>query len=61
MYNQYGDVLSPEELGELLKIGKSTTYNLLKSGKISSFKIGRNYKIPQSAVEEYISSESHPL
>lgn len=39
---------------EYLNIGKSTLYNLLRNGEIRSFKIGKVWKIPRSAVEEYV-------
>lgn len=51
---QYNEILTPEEVGEILKIGKNTTYALLRDNKITSSKIGRNYKIPRIAIEKYI-------
>ena len=43
---------------ELLQIGKSTAYQLLDSGEIKAFRIGRKWKIPKSAVYEYIRLKS---
>ncbi|MDE6832669.1 MAG: helix-turn-helix domain-containing protein [Ruminococcus sp.] len=48
------EIMKFEEVMEYLNIGKSTLYNLLRSGKIKSFKIGKVWKIPRSAVEEYV-------
>lgn len=48
------EIMKFEEVMEYLNIGKSTLYNLLQNGKIRSFKIGKTWKIPRSAVEEYI-------
>ena len=53
MLNRYNDILTVEELCEVLKIGKNTAYTLLKSGEIKSVKIGRVYKIPKKNVVKY--------
>lgn len=55
MYNQ---IITVEELMELLVIGRSHAYKLLKTGQIRGFKIGRNWRIPLNSVEEYIVKES---
>ena len=47
-------VMAAEELMDYLAIGKNTAYDLLKSKKIKSIKIGRVYKIPKTEVHEYI-------
>lgn len=54
MLNKYNDILTVEELCEVLRIGKNTAYKLLKSGEIKSVKIGNIYKIPKRCVKEYI-------
>ncbi len=48
------EILTLPDLMSYLAIGKSTAYNLLKSGKIRSFRIGRNYKIPMKSVLEFV-------
>lgn len=50
----YADIISIEELCELLAIGRNTAYKLLNNGDIKGFKIGRNWKIPRKSVEEYV-------
>ena len=54
MYDEIGEILTIEELMELLYIGKNTAYQLLKSGEIKAFKIGKVWKIPRESVNEYI-------
>lgn len=54
MLNKYNDVLTVEELCEVLRIGKNTAYKLLKSGKIKSIKIGSTYKIPKRSIIRYL-------
>lgn len=55
MYENFEhEILTVEELMELLYIGKNTAYQLLQSGEIRAFRIGRVRKIPKEAVSEYI-------
>ena len=54
MFNKYNDILTVEDLCEVLNIGKNTAYRLLKNGVIKSIKIGRIYKIPKKNVKKYI-------
>ena len=56
MLKNYKDILSVEELCEILSIGKNTAYRLLKSGEIKSVRIGKIYKIPKKYVKAYILS-----
>jgi len=53
MLKNYKDILSVEDLCEILSIGKNTAYRLLKSGEIKSVRIGKIYKIPKKYVKEY--------
>ena len=54
MLEEYNDILTVEELMEILYIGKNTAYRILGSEEIKAFKVGRKHKIPKSAVVEYI-------
>ena len=54
--DNYGDVLTPQDVKEVLGIGLNKTYELLKSGAIKNFKIGRCRKIPKHCLIEYIDS-----
>lgn len=43
-----------KEVLEILDIGESKARQLLKTGELKSFKVGWEYRIPQSAIEEYM-------
>ena len=58
MLNKYNDILTVEELCQVLRIGKNTAYKLLKSGEIKSIKIGKVYKIPKKSVRKYLEQNS---
>ena len=52
------DLVTFEEFQEILQIGRTTAYKLLNSGEIKAFRIGRIWKIPRSAITEYVSRKS---
>ena len=54
MLKNYKDILSVEELCEILSIGKNTAYRLLRSGEIKSVRIGKVYKIPKECLIKYL-------
>lgn len=48
------DILRIEDVMEYLNIGKNTIYGLLQSGELKAFRIGKLWKIPRKALEEYV-------
>ena len=54
MFQEYNDMVSLEEMCEMLKIGKSKAYGLLRSGKVDGFKEGRIWMIPKQRIVDYI-------
>lgn len=47
-------VYRPEELMEVLHIGRGSVYRLLRAGTIRSVRIGKLYRIPAICLEEYL-------
>lgn len=58
-HNNYDELITLEEFCDMLSIGKSTAYNLLNTGTIKAFKIGRIWKIPRQSVVDYIYKQSN--
>ena len=58
MFDYYDTLITPEEAAELLGCGMNTIYKILRSGKLKAMRIGRIWKIPRRAVQEYILTES---
>lgn len=48
------DILTIDEVCEILKIGKSQCYTLLRSKQLKGFQIGKTWKIPQAAISQFI-------
>ena len=53
-YNMASEILTRDEVMEMLKIGRSTFYKLIQEGRLKGFKEGNRYKVPLSSVEEYV-------
>lgn len=58
MFNDFGDILSVEEVCEALKIGANQAYDLLNNGKLKGFKQGRVWKTPRQALIQYVVEQS---
>lgn len=54
MFNDFQDILTVEDLCDMLNIGKNSAYALLSSGQVKAFKHNRVWKIPKVAVVEYV-------
>ena len=59
MFKDYDDIVTVEELCEMLMIGKNAAYELLGSGRIKAIRVGRIWKIPKKAVEEFVMGRSY--
>ena len=53
------DLITVDELCDMLMIGKNMAYRLLNSGEIACFKISRQWKIPRQSVYQYIQKQCH--
>ncbi len=54
-------LMTLDELCEMLMIGRSTAYQLMKSGDLGAFRIGRIWKIPKAGVLDYLQKRRHNL
>ena len=54
MLMDYPDVLSFEQMCEVLNISPKTGYKLLREEKILCLKVGRAYRIPKAHILSYL-------
>lgn len=47
-------LLTPEEAGERLGVGRTQIYDLMRRGELRSVHIGRLRRIPVSALQRYV-------
>ena len=55
MLKEYLDILSVEQVSEVLGISTKTCYKLLRAGTICCLKVGRSYRIPKAHLFTYMS------
>ena len=56
LFAEYPDMLTFEDLQEMLSLSRNTVYNLLRKNIIKNKKIGRLYRIPKQCVIDFINS-----
>ena len=54
MANEVSDLLTVDDLCEKLQVSRNTAYQLLESGDVEGFKVGRNWRIPNISISSYI-------
>ena len=53
--DRYPEMLTLDDVCEILTVGKSTLYQMLSSGEIpGAFRIGKVWKIPRKAISDYV-------
>lgn len=53
--------LSVPQVAELLNIGRNTVYELVRSHQLRSVRIGRQIRIPRSALEDYLNGPTNEI
>ena len=56
MFSEYDDIVSVEDVMEMLHLGRVTVYNLLKSGRIHTLRVGKKYVIPKKSVINFLAA-----
>ncbi len=57
LFKNFSDLLTVDELMQLLGIGKSSAYKLLRSGKIRAFQLNGKWRIKKQSVISFINSQ----
>jgi excisionase family DNA binding protein len=42
------------EVASLMRVSKMTVYRLVHSGELPAIRVGRSFRVPESAVHEYL-------
>ena len=56
MFTEYDEILSIEDVMEILHIGKNSVYSLLKSNEILNIRVGKRYIVPKQSVINFITA-----
>lgn len=44
------------EVAKLMRVSKMTVYRLVHSGELPAVQVGRSFRVPESAVHDYLKS-----
>lgn len=58
MFESYDDILTIADVAEILKIGTTQAYKIVRSGRLKAYKEGKDWKIPKPALVKYILEQS---
>lgn len=42
------------EVAEIMRVSKMTVYRLVHSGELPAVRVGRSFRVPEKAVNEYL-------
>ena len=52
---------TPREVGDILKVNYRKILDLIIIGQLSAIRVGRQYRIPASELEEYIERQKYKV
>ena len=58
MLDDYSDILTVEDVMEILRMSRGCVYELLTTGKLKSFRNGRIWRIPKESIKRFIAEYS---
>jgi len=51
--------LTVAEVAAVMRVSKMTVYRLVHSGELSAARVGRSFRVPEDAVDEYLRKSFH--
>ncbi len=58
MFQNYPDIVSVDQVCEMLHVGKNSAYDLLHANQIKHVRVGRKYIIPKTAIINFVGREN---
>lgn len=56
MLTEYPDILTTEDVRNLLKVSKHTVYKLIQTGELKARKVAQHYRIPKVELINFINA-----
>ena len=53
-----GEILTPDEVAEYLKVSKKTVYKIVRSGALPAFKAGKHWRVRSADLGAWIARRS---
>ena len=63
MYEEFleKELLTVDEVAEILYLGKNTVYSLLRSGELQAIRFGRVWRIPKESIKKMINEKKNSM
>ena len=62
MYDYFEkELLTVDEVAEILCLGKNTVYDLLRSGELEGIRFGKAWRVPKDSIQRMISKKRKGL
>ena len=58
MLQDFPPMLTAKDVGEILSLSRTTTYNLLKSGRVKICRWGNSIRVPKISLIEFVVANS---
>ena len=58
MLDDFGEILTLSEVSNILRIGLTNTYKLVRTGELKAFKTGKSWRITKQELVKYIRERS---
>ena len=58
LFKEYNDVVTVDDVCQMLHIGRSMAYKLLGDGTIKTIKIGKRFIIPKQSIIDFLGQAS---
>ena len=55
------ELLTVDEVAEILYLGKNTVYSLLRSGELQAIRFGRVWRIPKESIKKMINEKKNSM
>ncbi|MCP1388035.1 helix-turn-helix domain-containing protein [Corynebacterium sp. TA-R-1] len=59
--DEKGKFLTVAEVAEIMRVSKMTVYRLVHSGELPAVRVGRSFRVSESAVGEYLESSVYDV
>ena len=56
-----GKFLTVAEVAEIMRVSKMTVYRLVHSGELPAVRVGRSFRVNETAVSEYLESSVYDV
>lgn len=61
MNEEKGKFLTVAEVAEIMRVSKMTVYRLVHSGELPAVRVGRSFRVNETAVNEYLESSVYDV